>query len=127
LAPLGYGREALAYRGPIRCRVGREAGVKYTVRLESGGPQAKWLCTMLGRFRQNKIRNPNVEIRNNDQCSKSECPQRDGELQDFPAIGTQFGECVFRIRIWGFEFVSDFVFRASDLNARCAPGSCKAS
>jgi hypothetical protein len=81
---------------------------------------------MLGRFRQDKIRNPNVEIRNNDQCSKSECPKRAGESQDFPAIGTQLGARVFRIRIWGFEFVSDFVFRASDLNEVRAPESCKA-
>jgi hypothetical protein len=76
---------------------------------------------MLGRLQQEEIRNPNVEIRNNDKCPKSECPKRAGDLRDFPAVGTQFGEGVSRIRISRFGFVSNFAFRASDLNARCAP------
>jgi hypothetical protein len=79
-----------------------------------------------GRVRPNKIRNPNFEIRNNVKCQKSECLKRTGKLQYSPAIGAQLEERVSRIRISSIELASSFLFRASDLKAHRAPGSCKA-
>jgi hypothetical protein len=80
---------------------------------------------MLGRFRKDEIRKPNLEIRNNIKCPKSKCLKRAGELRDLAAISMQFHERVSSIQILRFGLVSTFVFRASDLKARGARGSDK--